>query len=141
VTTHETRRLKSLSVGQRIRWAREKKGVSQERFAEQIGTTRRHMIRIEKGQHMPGPALIARIVEATDEPDAFFAANGSATADDDEESDPVAVELVRALMARLDETIHREVDQAIARLHAKQEPVPAATPLGAAGDGPDQEAA
>lgn len=68
-----------LPVGQRIRWARERKGISQEKLAAMIGTSRRHMIRVEKGQHMPGRKLVARIAEATEQPEKFFEA-------DDEES-------------------------------------------------------
>lgn len=81
---------RNLPLHQRIVWARHNKGISQERLAEQIGTSRRHMIRIEKGQHRPGPRLRARIAEATDQPGEFFAD------EDDEESDPVS-DLMSAL--------------------------------------------
>ncbi len=107
-----TAALRQLSIGQRVRWAREKKGISQERLAERAGTTRRHVMRIEKGQHKPRPDLVARIAEATDQQPTFFSANG---ADDDEESDPVAVELVRALMKRVDEKVEAAVNRALER--------------------------
>lgn len=61
-----------MPLGQRIVWARKRKGISQERLADLIGTSRRHMIRIEKGQHRPGPVFIARIAEATEQPEEFF---------------------------------------------------------------------
>src|SRR5688500_16568905 len=101
-----------MSVGQRIRWARERKGISQEGLAEKIGTSRRHMIRIEKGQHVPRPALLARIAEETGQPIALL--NGG---DDDEEdeSDSVALALVTALMQRLDEQVHLAVDKALTK--------------------------
>lgn len=62
-----------LPLNQRIRWARKRTGLSQEHFAARIGTTRRHMIRIEQGQtKRPGPELLDKIAEATDQPRAFF---------------------------------------------------------------------
>ncbi len=81
--------LRSLPIGQRIRWARTQKSISQERLAAEIGTSRRHMIRIEQGVHRPGPAFLARIAEATDQDPAFF------TDEDDAEEDP-AMMLERA---------------------------------------------
>lgn len=82
----------------RIRWAREHSisktnpgHISQERFAGLIGTSRRHLMRIENGTHTPRPALIAQIVEATGHDPAFFTDE-----EDDEESDPVA-DLMKAL--------------------------------------------
>lgn len=94
VAATEARRL---PLHQRIVWARNSKAVSQERFAEQIGTSRRHMIRIEKGVHRPGPVLLARIAEATEQPLEFF------TDEDDEESEPVGLDVLAALrpLARL----------------------------------------
>ena len=83
---------KRLPLGQRIRWARERKGISQERFAEIVGTTRRHMIRLEKGQHRPGVQLVERIAEATDQPVSLFDET------DDEEADP-AVALLNVIKA------------------------------------------
>lgn len=91
---------RKLPLHQRIIWARKRKGISQERLAEQIGTSRRHMIRVEKGQHRPGPALRARIAAATEQPEAFF--------DDaeDEEADRAVVRaaaegLVSALLSQV----------------------------------------
>lgn len=37
--------------------------ISQERLAEAVGITRRHMIRIENGEHRPLPELRDRIAE------------------------------------------------------------------------------
>jgi transcriptional regulator with XRE-family HTH domain len=68
---------RSRPLHERIVWARKQQGISQERFAELIGTTRRHMIRIEKGTHRPRRELLARIAEAAGVPEDFF--------DDDEE--------------------------------------------------------
>lgn len=70
---------RKLPLNQRIVWARRHKGISQEDLAGRIGTSRRHMIRIEKGLHRPGPSFRVRIAEATEQPEAFFE-------DDDEEA-------------------------------------------------------
>lgn len=80
---------KNLTVGQRIVWARKRVGVSQERLAEMIGTSRRHMIRLEKDQHKPGPVFVARIAEATEQDPELFASE-----EDEEEADPVAALMV-----------------------------------------------
>lgn len=76
----------------RIRWAREHSRsktnpghISQERFAGLIGTSRRHLMRIENGTHTPRPALIERIAEESGHDLAFFL-----DGDDEEESDRVA---------------------------------------------------
>lgn len=55
--------------------------ISQERLAEAVGITRRHMIRIENGDHRPLPGLRDRIAEelgidgsalpAVEQPDPF----------------------------------------------------------------------
>lgn len=58
--------LRGLTTGERIRWARKRKGISQERLADTVGTSRRHVIRLENNEHHPGPVLLARIAEATD---------------------------------------------------------------------------
>ena len=47
--------------GARIRRARKRAGISQERLAAQVGTTRRHMIRLENGEHLPRPVLRDKI--------------------------------------------------------------------------------
>ena len=93
----------SLPIGARIVWARKQKGISQERLAETIGTSRRHMIRLEKGVHRPGPEFVRRIAEATGQPLALFADGAEP---DDEESDPVA-----ALMLALRAFVRAEVRQ------------------------------
>ena len=50
----------------RIREARG--GVPQDRFADSIGTSRRHLIRLEKGYNRPRAAMLTRIAEATQTP-------------------------------------------------------------------------
>lgn len=96
--TTTNRVARKLPIHQRIVWARNQKGLSQERLAERIGTSRRHMIRIEKGQHVPGPVLRARIAEATEQPEDFFSPD-----DADEEAHPAMADFLAALapLARL----------------------------------------
>lgn len=51
--------------GAAIRRARKRSEKSQERLAAEVGTTRRHMIRLENGEHLPSGALRDRIAAAT----------------------------------------------------------------------------
>src|SRR6476659_1868059 len=90
----EHQRLKrDLSVGKRIIWARKRKGISQERLAELIGTSRRHMVRIETGAvRQPGPVFVARIAEVTGCPEELFA---------DEEDEEAALPMLAALYAQI----------------------------------------
>lgn len=77
---------RDLPIGKRIVWARKRLGISQERLAGMIGTSRRHMIRIETGDvRQPGREFVARIAAATDCPEELFQ-------DDPEESRAVSLE-------------------------------------------------
>lgn len=91
---------RKLPAHQRIVWARKQKGISQERLAELIGTSRRHMIRLEKGKHKPGQILRSRIAQATAQPEEFFEASP-----DEEEEASLAFE---ALLRRTVRTMIRE---------------------------------
>lgn len=73
----------------KLRSARLRTGKSQERIAAEVGTSRRHWIRWERGDHLPSSEFLARIGEATGQPEEF-AEERTAEDDDDEESDPVA---------------------------------------------------
>lgn len=77
--------------GARIRRARKLTGLSQEAFAPLIGTTRRHMIRLENGVHRPSGELRDRIVEASGTEEQIEASD-----DADEEADYVTVLFTRA---------------------------------------------
>jgi putative transcriptional regulator len=50
-------------IGSRIRRLRVRTGLSQENFAPLVGVTRRHLVRLEKGQNRPRPTLAGRIEE------------------------------------------------------------------------------
>ena len=52
------------SLGNRIREARERAGLSQESLAPLAGTSRRHIMRIEGGHHRPRPDLLGAIAAA-----------------------------------------------------------------------------
>jgi transcriptional regulator with XRE-family HTH domain len=52
--------------GAALRRLRKRAGISQERLAAQVGTTRRHMIRLENGEHLPSRVLRDRLAEALD---------------------------------------------------------------------------
>src|SRR3954452_5043644 len=74
------------TVRDRIAWARKRKGMSQIRLAEQIGTSQRHISRLETNKtKMPRTAMREKLGQALDQEPAFFAND-----DDDEEADPLA---------------------------------------------------
>lgn len=77
--------------GARIRKAREamRPYCSQERFAPLIGTSRRHLMRLEGGYHLPRKGMRDRIVDVTGTDEQIKAA-------DDEEED-----MLKALAAAL----------------------------------------
>jgi transcriptional regulator with XRE-family HTH domain len=81
-----------LQLAARIRDARVRVKKSQERIAAEVGTTRRHWIRWENGEHRPTPEFMARIASATGVDESFFS--------DEEEEDslhPLAQELFRVV--------------------------------------------
>lgn len=93
-------------TGAKIKRARREAGLSLDRLAERIGSSRRHLIRLEKGDHEPRPATLARIAEATGKPLDYFA-------DDDEEESQVVREWlearydIAALLFELDRIVER----------------------------------
>src|SRR5581483_3168095 len=74
---------KYADLGQRIRRARKRAGISQERLSASVGITRRHLIRLENGEHLPGRTLRDRIAEETGAERTELAAD-----EDDEEPHP-----------------------------------------------------
>ena len=52
-------------IAARIRRARREAEITLDRLGEQIGTSRQHLIRLEKGLHRPRPEMLLRIAEAT----------------------------------------------------------------------------
>lgn len=101
-----------VSIGLKIRKARTDAGYSQERFAEKIGSSRRHVMRLERGDHQPGAAMVKRMAEVTGKPESFFAD------DDDEEADHA---MARDLMAVLTGIESRLESRLVARLRSREE--------------------
>lgn len=84
----DTAKFRFRENGRKIRAARQLTGLSQENFAPLIGTGRRHMIKLENGEHRPSGRLRDRIVEVTGTEERIESS-------DDEEED----ELMNALIA------------------------------------------
>lgn len=96
-------RAKQMPLGTRIRWARSRKHLSHDQLAARAGTSRSHLIKIEKGMHRPGPELVARIAVATEQPVDFFKDE-----EDEEEAD-----LVRDLAVVLRRLIAHEATREV----------------------------
>lgn len=93
-----------MAVGQRIRWARGQKGISQERLATALGTTRQVVIRWEKGMHRPNDESRRRLGVALGHAPAFFAD------EDDEEDAPVAAAGVQDMLRVLHDLLGRAIN-------------------------------
>lgn len=87
-------------VGLRIRQARKQAGLSHDTLAERIRgekrnprirATRQHLIKLEKGQHLPRPEMLQAIADATGKRVEFFSSD-----EDEEESDAVS-DLMQAI--------------------------------------------
>lgn len=89
----DTAKFRFRENGRKIRVARRTTGLSQENFATRIGTGRRHMIKLENGEHRPSGVLRDRIVEVTGTEEQIE------SSDDDKEEDL----LPRALLKRIAE--------------------------------------
>ena len=59
-------------IAGRIRRARRDAELSLDRLGEMVGTSRHHLIRLEKGQHRPRAEMLTRIAEATEKPLDWF---------------------------------------------------------------------
>lgn len=81
-----------MSLGARWKWARNSKKLSHDRLAAMAGTTRRHLIRIEKDEvKRPGAELTQRVADATEQPTSLLSPD-----EEDEEAD-LALDLMRVL--------------------------------------------
>jgi Zn-dependent peptidase ImmA (M78 family)/transcriptional regulator with XRE-family HTH domain len=61
-------------IPERIKEAREARGFTREVFADKLGITPQAVAQYEVGQHSPGPEVMARIINVTEQPPAFFSA-------------------------------------------------------------------
>lgn len=96
-----------LALGLKCRKARERTGLSQENFAPQIQTTRRHLIRVEGGQQQPSRALLDRIADASGVP-----RESLTNEDEDEEAALERQNAHRALDVALDTLARLAVERA-----------------------------
>lgn len=62
----------TLTVGRRVRWARRQAGLSQDRLAAAMGTTRQAIIRWEKDRNLPNARSRERLGIATGQHPDFF---------------------------------------------------------------------
>jgi len=90
---------KDMTLAARIKMARQRANLTLDRLGEAVGTSRHHLIRLEKGEHKPKPDMARRIAEATGVPIELL------QDEDDEESDPMA----QALMAVVRELVRKEL--------------------------------
>ena len=98
------RKIYALPLKLRFKWARETAGLSHDRLVEKLGRSNRgHLIKIEKGDHVPRQDLRDSIADATNVPRELF------SDEDDEESDPMAA----ALMAVVRELVRKELQTSL----------------------------
>jgi transcriptional regulator with XRE-family HTH domain len=90
-------REKRVRIGLRIRQARKQAGLSHDRLGALVGTSRQHLIKLEKGKHAPREDMLERIASATGKSLEFFTQDED---DDDDEAEVVSI----------DDLIRRRVD-------------------------------
>lgn len=99
--------IQRLPLNERVRWARKSAGLSHDRLVERLGRSNRgHLIKIERGDHVPRSDLRDAIADATGVPRELFGD------DDDEESSAMPLTrdeftLLGDLMGRLGATIQK----------------------------------
>lgn len=91
---------KHVALGQQIRRARKDAGLSHDRLAVAVGSSRQHLIRLEHGLHRPADSLLSAIARATGKDIEFFE---DGTPEQDEEEAALAADLLRVLRAVLRE--------------------------------------
>jgi transcriptional regulator with XRE-family HTH domain len=87
-------------IGQKIKALRQSTRLTQERFAQRVGITTRHLVRLENGENRPRAALAQRIedvaAEITGKPVERI------LPDQDDEEDSMLTDLVKQLIHTLD---------------------------------------
>ena len=106
LTLRDVRVADDLTLGKRIRAARKRAGLSHDRLGAQVGTSRQHLIRLEKDLHTPRPALLARIAAATGDEELAREAD-AADEEDDSEMVDVLVAFARTIERRVEERLRR----------------------------------
>lgn len=59
-------------TGQKIKAARRHNGLTLDQLADLVGTSRFHLIKLEKGLHAPRAAMVEKLAAATGKTPAFF---------------------------------------------------------------------
>lgn len=93
--------IKHQALGSLIRRARKDAELSHDRLADRVGTSRSHLIKLEKGWHRPSEPMLEAIARETGKDIEFF--QTQTDPDDDEEAALAAAsfeELVRALVIK-----------------------------------------
>ena len=93
--------IKYQALGAKLRQARKDAGLSHDRLAERVGTSRSHLIKLEKGWHRPTQPMLEAITRETGKQIEFFE---TGTVEDDEEEAALSFEaairgLVRSVLA------------------------------------------
>lgn len=85
--------VREMKLGDRMRWARKRAGLSHDRLVEKIGRSNRsYLIKIERGDHIPRRDLRDAIADATGVPRDLFAT------EEDEEADQLPHVLLERAM-------------------------------------------
>lgn len=92
-----------IRIGLRIRQARKQAGLSHDRLGSLVGTSRQHLIKLEKGKHAPREGMLQRIAEATGKSPAFFTDGEEDDADADWSTvlDALLERRVREILTRI----------------------------------------
>jgi transcriptional regulator with XRE-family HTH domain len=108
--------VRKLPIGKRILWARKQAHLSHDRLVEQMGRSNRsHLIKVEKGAHIPGPDLRDAIADATGFPRDLF------VDDDGEDSRDVFGAAMQKMFDRaIEAAASRAADAAIAAMTETQ---------------------
>lgn len=106
-------------LGERIRQARQESGLSHDRLGAKVGTSRQHLIKLEKGLHAPSENMLGRIAAATDRDVEWFTAEADGSAKEEPSADMVAQlfqrmvdKAVAAHFAAEDRRVTREIERA-----------------------------
>lgn len=96
--------------GERLKSARVRAGLSLDKLGVIVGTSRQHLIRLEKGIHRPKPDMLARIAAAVNVDAEMIDPPQNGDGDDDEEASRVkrerALRLYDDLKALFADIVH-----------------------------------
>lgn len=97
-----------LRLSDRIKWARQSARLSHDKLVERMGRSNRgHLIKIEKGDHMPRRDLRDAIADACGVPRDLF---------DTEDEDDSSMEMTRDFAVMFERAVERAIDRRIGRV-------------------------